>query len=99
MHKYVKNSIEIYPTFTILHPKLWVKFILRLQLTNIILEEEGVKVKHEINKIQNYPFEHIVENNQHIYLLVRGRSSWSTFGLHLVRGLKALSFPFFINMT
>ena len=30
MHKYVESSLPMFPTFTLLHPKLWVKFILRL---------------------------------------------------------------------
>ena len=30
------------------------------------------------------------KKNQHIHLLVHGHSSWSTFGLHLVRDPKAL---------
>ena len=28
MHKYVENSLPMFPVFTILHPKLWIKFIL-----------------------------------------------------------------------
>ena len=35
-------------------------------------------------------FGHILQKNQHIHFLVHGHSSWSTFGLHLVRGPKAL---------
>ena len=30
MHKYVESSLRVFPMFTILHPELWVKFILRL---------------------------------------------------------------------
>ena len=30
MHECVESSLPVFPTFTILHPKLWVKFILRL---------------------------------------------------------------------
>ena len=30
------------------------------------------------------------EKNEHIHFLVHGHSSWFTFGLHLVRGPKAL---------
>ena len=30
MHKYVESSLPMFPMFTILHPKLWLKFILRL---------------------------------------------------------------------
>ena len=30
MHKYVESSIPMFPTIIILHPKLCVKFILRL---------------------------------------------------------------------
>ena len=30
MHKYVESSIQMFPTFIILHPKLCVKFILTL---------------------------------------------------------------------
>ena len=36
------------------------------------------------------PFLDICYKNQHIHILVHGHSSWSTFGLHLVRGPKAL---------
>ena len=30
MHQYVESSLPMFPTFTILHPKVWVEFILRL---------------------------------------------------------------------
>ena len=30
MHEYVEISLPMFPTFTILHTKLWVKFTLRL---------------------------------------------------------------------
>jgi hypothetical protein len=30
MHQYVKSSLPMFPKFTILHPKVWVMFILRL---------------------------------------------------------------------
>ena len=38
-----------------------------------------------------FPFLDIYSKNQHIPFLVHGHSSWSTFGLHLVRGPKAMS--------
>ena len=34
------------------------------------------------------------KKNQHIHSLVHGLSSWSTYGLHLVRGPKALQIVF-----
>ena len=34
------------------------------------------------------------KKNQHIHFLVHGLSSWSTYGLHLVRGPKALQIVF-----
>ena len=30
MYEYVESSLPMFPTFTILHPEVWVKFILRL---------------------------------------------------------------------
>jgi hypothetical protein len=30
MHEYVEISLAMFPTFTILHPKVWVKLIFRL---------------------------------------------------------------------
>ena len=30
LHEYVESSLPMFPMFTILHPKLWVKFIMRL---------------------------------------------------------------------
>ena len=40
--------------------------------------------------IQNYPFWTYVKKIQHIHFWVHGHFSLSTFGLHLVRGPKAL---------
>lgn len=30
MHNYVEISVPMFPTFTILHPKQWVKYILKI---------------------------------------------------------------------
>ena len=30
MHECVESSLPVFPMYTILHPKLWVKFIVRL---------------------------------------------------------------------
>ena len=35
-------------------------------------------------------FGHILKKKQHIHFWVHGHCSWSTFGLHLVKGPKAL---------
>ena len=35
----------------------------------------------------------------HIHVLVHGRASWSTFGLHLVRGPNTLYIGFLRNQT
>ena len=43
---------------------------------------------------QNCPFFIIYLKNQHIHFLVHDHSSWSTFGLHLVRCPKALQIDF-----
>ena len=40
--------------------------------------------------LQNWPFGAYIYKKNHIHLLVHGHYSWSTFGLHLVKGLKAL---------
>ena len=52
-------------------------------------EEEGEKVKHERNQKVYHN-----KNNQHIHFFMHGHSSWSTFGLHLVRGPKAINLHF-----
>ena len=45
------------------------------------------------------PFLDMDSKTQHIHFLVHGHSSWSTFGLHLVRGPKALQIDFLRNQT
>ena len=57
-------------------------------------EVGGEKIKHE-EKSQNCPFLDIyICKKQHIHFLVHGHFSWSTFGLHLVKGPKALKVCF-----
>jgi hypothetical protein len=41
-----------------------------------------------------YFFGHILEKNQHIHFQVHGHFSWSTFGIHLIRGLKTVRMHF-----
>jgi hypothetical protein len=42
-------------------------------------------------------FGHLFKKNQHTCFLVHGHSSWSTFGLLLMRGPKALQIEFVKN--
>ena len=54
--------------------------------------EEKMKTKEDKNNGQTFKialFE-LIWKKKHIHFLVRGHSSWSTFGLHLVRSPKAL---------
>ena len=46
-------------------------------------------VKLDFFSFQSCPFETILKN-QHILFSVHGHTSWSTFGLHLLRGPKTL---------
>ena len=52
---------------------------------------------------QNYPYWAYMKKkskkNQHVWFLVHGHSSWSTFSLHLVRAPKALLIVFLRNRT
>jgi hypothetical protein len=50
-------------------------------------ERKGEDEYEESNK-KSCPFGKYIKK-QHLYFLVQGHSSWSTFGLHLVRGPKA----------
>jgi hypothetical protein len=58
--------------------------------------EEGEKVKHA-KKFSKFSFvTYILKNSAHPFLVHR-HFSWSTFGLHLVRGLKVLKCFFLRN--
>ena len=47
--------------------------------------------RSNMKKVANITlFGHIFKKNQHIHFSVHGHFSWSTFGLHLVKGPKAL---------
>ena len=48
------------------------------------------KNESNLNFFQNCLFWTYNKKNQHIHFLMHGHSSWSTFGIHLVRGPKAL---------
>ena len=54
--------------------------------------EEKMKRKEwsKLGFCQNCPFWTYVQKNQRIHFWVHGHSSWSTFGLYLVMGSKAL---------
>ena len=43
------------------------------------------------------PFLGIYETHQHVHMLVHGHSSWSTFGLHLVKGPKGFVHQVFLR--
>ena len=61
-----------------------------------LFEEEKMKTREDKRLVNmeffslNLPFLGIFKKNQHIHFLVHGHSSWSMFGLHLVRGPKTL---------
>ena len=55
MHEYVKSSLSMLPIFTILHPKLWVNFILRLS-----------KAPTNVYSKNNYHNNQQIEMNHHI---------------------------------
>jgi hypothetical protein len=62
----------------------------------IFLGEEKIKTREDKRMVKLYIFlsfiptffGHILKKTQHIHFLMHGHSSWSTFGLHLVRTLK-----------
>ena len=59
---------------------------------SMVTRKEGEEVKHE--KIpKTFLFEHILKKSTH-QILVLGHFSWSTFGLHLVMGPKAIKLHF-----
>ena len=58
-------------------------------------EDEGNRINNEKNQFilfyfSKLPFGTYIKRNYHIPFLVHGYASWSTFGLHLVRGPKIL---------
>lgn len=58
----------------------------------IVTRKEGKKIKHEENSHQFHFWAYVLK--KHIHLLVHSYFSWSTFGLHPVRGPKALKMHF-----
>ena len=62
---------------------------------------EDPKKWSNLNFSQNYPFwAYIIrKKNQHIQFLVHGHSSWSTFGLHIVRTQKLCKLILLRNQT
>jgi hypothetical protein len=53
-------------------------------------DEDKRMVKLDYSSFSRPSFLGYIIKNQHIHFLVYGHSSWSTFGLHVVRGRKTL---------
>ena len=58
-------------------------------------EEKAREYSNLIFFFKTTIFGHILKKISTFIFLVHGHSSWSTFGLHLVRGPKALQIDFF----
>ena len=52
-------------------------------------KEDKIMIKFELIS-QNYRFWTYIKKNQQNQFMAHGHSSWSTFGLHPLRGPKAL---------
>jgi hypothetical protein len=48
--------------------------------------QEKTKDCSNLSFSQNGPLLVMYKKNQHVYIVVHGHSSWSTFGLHIVKG-------------
>ena len=62
----------------------------------LVMRKEGKKEERWSNMKNNLKIDHFGHTlkNKLIHFLVRGHFSWSTFGLHLVKGPKPLRMPF-----
>ena len=66
-----------------------------IYLSNVFHSYEEKRKKDKIEEnFQNWPFWTYIKKNQHIHFLVHGHFSWSTFGLHLIKGPETLRMQF-----